>query len=91
MQIDSVDADRLRVLLNSALEALPDGADDMASIDVSALSQDIETFELILSRMPENDLYADVLHHLKRYRVAVLMLACMDMTLSMVTGGGDDA
>lgn len=62
--------------LNDAVAALPEGY-DMERIDLDALDHDIEVYEQIAGLIPDNALYADILSHLKRYRVAVLMLSRM--------------
>lgn len=62
--------------LAAAVASLPGGY-DMERIDLDALDHDIEVYEQIAGLIPDNALYADILSHLKRYRVAVLMLSRM--------------
>ena len=84
--MEIMDADEVSALLNEAIAALPDGEEDMEDIDLSALSQDIEVFEAILSRMhmTDNRLYEDILMHMKRYRVALLMLHSMQCVTQVI-------
>lgn len=91
--IEVMDADDVSALLNEAIAALPNGEEDMEDIDLTALSQDIEVFEAILSRMADNRLYEDILMHMKRYRVALLMLHSMQCVTQVIKedAGNDGA
>lgn len=84
--MEIMDADEVSALLNGALAALPNAEEDMEDIDLSALSQDIEVFEAILSRsrMADCRLYEDILMHMKRYRVALLMLHSMQCVTQVI-------
>lgn len=84
--MEIMDADEVSALLNEAIAALPDGEEDMEDIDLTALSQDIEVFEAILSRsrMAGSRLYEDILMHMKRYRVALLMLHSMQCVTQVI-------
>lgn len=82
--MEIMDADEVSALLNEAIAALPNAEEDMEDIDLTALSQDIEVFETILSRMADNRLYADILMHMKRYRVALLMLHSMQCITQVI-------
>ena len=82
--MEVMDADEVSALLSEAISALPNREEDMEDIDLSALSQDIEVFEAILSRMADNRLYADILMHMKRYRVALLMLHSMQCITQVI-------
>lgn len=82
--MEIMDADEVSALLNEAISALPNGEEDMEDIDLTALSQDIEVFEAVLSRMADNRLYADILLHMKRYRVALLMLHSMQCVTRVI-------
>lgn len=82
--MEIMDADEVSALLSEAIAALPNAEEDMEDIDLTALSQDIEVFETILSRMADNRLYADILMHMKRYRVALLMLHSMQCITQVI-------
>ena len=82
--MEIMDADEVSALLNEAISALPNREEDMEDIDLTALSQDIEVFETILSRMADNRLYEDILMHMKRYRVALLMLHSMQCITQVI-------
>ena len=82
--MEVMDADEVSALLSEAISALPNREEDMEDIDLTALSQDIEVFEAILSRMADNRLYADILMHMKRYRVALLMLHSMQCVTQVI-------
>lgn len=82
--MEIMDADEVSALLNEAISALPNAEEDMEDIDLTALSQDIEVFETILSRMADNRLYEDILMHMKRYRVALLMLHSMQCITQVI-------
>ena len=82
--MEIMDADEVSALLSEAISALPNREEDMEDIDLSALSQDIEVFETILSRMADNRLYEDILMHMKRYRVALLMLHSMQCITQVI-------
>lgn len=82
--MEVMDADEVSELLNEAIAALPNGEEDMEDINLTALSQDIEVFGAILSRMADNKLYADILLHMKRYRVALLMLHSMQCVTQVI-------
>lgn len=82
--MEIIDADEVSALLNEAIAALPNAEEDMEDIDLTALSQDIEVFEAILSRMADNQLYEDILMHMKRYRVALLMLHSMQCVTQVI-------
>ena len=84
--MEIMDADEVSALLNEALAALPNGEEDMEDIDLSALSQDIEVFAAVLSRshMADCRLYEDILLHMKRYRVALLMLHSMQCVTQVI-------
>ena len=82
--MEIMDADDVSALLNEAIAALPNREEDMEDIDLTALSQDIEVFEAVLSRMADNRLYADILMHMKRYRVALLMLHSMQCVTQVI-------
>lgn len=84
--MEIMDADEVSALLNEAIAALPNAEEDMEDIDLSALSQDIEVFEDILSRsrMADCRLYEDILMHMKRYRVALLMLHSMQCVTQVI-------
>ena len=88
--MEIMDADEVSALLNEAIAALPNREEDMEDIDLSALSQDIEVFEDILSRMADNRLYKDILLHLKRYRVALLMLHSMQCVTQVIKEDADN-
>ena len=82
--MEIMDADEVSALLSEAIAALPNAEEDMEDIDLTALSQDIEVFETILSRMADNRLYEDILMHMKRYRVALLMLHSMQCITQVI-------
>lgn len=82
--MEIMDADEVSALLNEAIAALPNREEDMEDIDLTALSQDIEVFEAVLSRMADNRLYEDILMHMKRYRVALLMLHSMQCVTQVI-------
>lgn len=84
--MEIMDADEVSALLNEAIAALPNREEDMEDIDLTALSQDIEVFEAILSRsrMADNRLYEDILMHMKKYRVALLMLHSMQCVTQVI-------
>lgn len=88
--MEVMDADDVSALLNEALAALPNKEEDMEDIDLTALSQDIEVFETILSRMADNRLYEDILMHMKRYRVALLMLHSMQCITQVIREAAED-